>query len=161
MIGMVPNDSQQIGLQLKLLIHHLRWCIKGLAALKDRKRRKINITQTPLKPPTALYTHFHDLTWITFMLAMVLRSFCAPHIPSTKIFFYDFFLHFFPTLTASTARYKQDTKKSWICFLFPLTIPTKWAIFEHRSFIKFSDFDSLPITMRPISPWLVIAVSAE
>ncbi len=107
---------------------------------------------TLLRPPTALYTHFHDLTWITFMLAMVLRSFCAPHIPCTKILFYDFFLRYFTTLTASTARNTQDTKKSWICFLFPLTIPTKWAIPEHRSFIKFFDFDSSPITMRPISP---------
>ena len=25
--GMVPNDSQQIGLQFEFLIHHLRWCV--------------------------------------------------------------------------------------------------------------------------------------
>jgi hypothetical protein len=152
MRGIFTNDSQGFDLQLKFLFHHLRWCVYGLAALKVQKSRKNNFTQSPLRPPTALYTHFHDLTWITFMFVEVLRSFCAPHILCTKIFFYDFFLHFLPTLTASTARNKQNKNISWICFLFPVTIPTKWAIPEHRSFIKFFDFDSLPITMRPISP---------
>ena len=161
MIGMVPIDSQQIGLQFEFLIHHLRWCIKGLSALKVQKRRKINFTQTPLRPPTALYTHYHDLWWITFMLGVVLRSFCAPRILCTKTFFYDFFLHYFTTLTAPTARYKQDTKKSWICFLFPLTLSSKWAISEYCTFIKFFDLHSLPITMRPISPWRVNLWGAE
>ena len=128
---------------------------------KSKKDEKNNFPQTPLRPPTALYTHFQDLTWITFKLAVVLRSFCAPHILCTKTLFFDFFLHFFPTLTAYTGRNKQDTIKSWMCFLFPLTLSSKWAIPEHRSFIKFSDFDSLPITMRPISPRVVTPWGAE
>jgi hypothetical protein len=59
---MVPNDAHMIGLQLELLMNHLRGVYRARQPSKDQKRRKNNFTQTPLRPPTALYTHFGDPT---------------------------------------------------------------------------------------------------
>ena len=146
MLGIVPNDSHRLGLQLELLTNHLRGVFRAWQPSKGQKRRKNNFTQTPLRPPTALYTHFGDPTWITFMFVMVLRTFCAPHIPPEKIFFYDFFLHKKSPLKPSTARNKQNKNMSWMCFLFPLTIPTKWAISEGHSLKKKFTYDTYPIT---------------
>jgi hypothetical protein len=36
--GIVPIDTQGSWLQFKLLIHHLRWCMEGLAALEVREK---------------------------------------------------------------------------------------------------------------------------
>ena len=138
----VPNDAYMIGLELGLLMNHIRGVYRARRPSKGQKRRKNNFTQTPLRPPTALYTHFGDPTWITFMFVMVLRTFCAPHIPPEKIFFYDFFLLYFSTLTASTARYKQNKNMSWMCFLIPLTLSTKWTISEGHSLKKKFTFHS-------------------
>ena len=71
-----------------------------------------------------------------------------------KVFstFFRLFTRYFPTLTASTAKNKQNTIMPWMCFLFPLTIPTKWAISEGRSFIKSFNFFLPKLTIRPITP---------
>ena len=74
-----------------------------------------------------------------------------------KVFstFFRLFTRYFPTLTASTARNMQNKNMSWMCFLFPLTIPSKWAISEGHSFKKNFNFFLPKITIRPICPGVV------
>ena len=152
MSEIVPNNAHIIGPQLELLIPHLRGVYRTQQPSKSKKRRKNNKNQTPLRTPTALYSHFGDPTWITFMFVMVLRTFCAPHILSWKRFFYVVFLLEFSTLTASTAQNKQNKAIVWISILFPLTLPSKCAISELGRMKKIFDFFSVPLTLRTLTP---------
>jgi hypothetical protein len=95
--GMVANDSQQIELQLKLLIHHLRWCIYGPGGPWSPKKDEKIISPKPLLglPQPYILTF---MTWHESLLCLwwSCGHFAHPISQVQKHLFTTFFCTFFP-----------------------------------------------------------------
>ena len=122
--------------------------------LKSENPWKKNSNRITLRPPTSLYTHFRVSTLFTFMFAMVMRAFCAPHILSKKIFIYVFFCTKNPLRGLHSSKYAKSCY-SMMCFLFILTFLQNELFPEVKAWKKISTLICLHSLQGPISPGVV------